>query len=186
MPTGGIAFGNNQQARLIELCSETGEGAELAATRCDLIEGQLSSRDGSRQSLLIDNAATTLVILRLQRRPLTGSVTREFQLDDGKLAHQATGNARESRFELAAALLGRMGRSDAAPLLAAMAEEAGGESLRWQSLKECLGLDTATGFGALGRIAGRTDDPLAGPARALQAQLLQTYPQLTGAGPFRV
>ena len=90
---------------------------------------------------------------------------------------------RESRFELAAALLGRMGRSDAAPLLAAMAEEHGGQSLRWQSLKECLGLDSGAGFAALDRIAAQAGDPLAGPATALRAQLLERYPQLAGAVP---
>ena len=122
----------------------------------------------------------------MQRRPASGSVTREFNLADGSLAHQATGNARESRFELAAALLGRMGRCDAAPLLAAMAEEQGGNSLRWQALKESLGLDTAHGFAALNRIAERPHDPLAAPALALRAQLLKTYPQLAGAQPCPV
>ena len=108
-------------------------------------------------------------------------MTREFRLADGTLAHQAAGNPRESRFELAAALLGRMGRSDAAPLLAAMAEEHGGQSLRWQSLKECLGLDSGTGFAALSRIAAQAGDPLAAPAAALRAQLLERYPQLAEA-----
>ena len=171
------------QARLIELVSEGAQGAELAETQLDLGEGQVTQRDSSRQVLLIDAAPTTLVTLKLQRRPALGSVTREFTLADGTLAHQASANARESRFELAAALLGRMGRSDAAPLLAAMAEEQGGTSQRWQSLKECLGLDTAAGFAALDRISQRERDPLAAPAQALRAQLLGTYHQLAGASP---
>lgn len=171
------------QARQVELRGETPEGAQLVEVRCDLAAGQVFTRDGARQALLLDAAPTLLVTLKLQRRPAIGSVTREFRLEDGTLAHQAAGNARDSRFELAAALLGRMGRSDAAPLLAAMAEEQGGQSLRWQSLKECLGLDSAEGFAALGRIAQRADDPLATPAQALRAQLLQTYPQLEGAAP---
>ena len=148
-----------------------------------LAAGDVARRNGAHQSLLIDAAETTLVTLKLQRRPASGSVTREFRLADGTLAHQAAGNPRESRFELAAALLGRMGRSDAAPLLAAMAEEHGGQSLRWQSLKECLGLDSGAGFAALSRIAAQADDPLAAPAAALRTQLLTTYPQLAGAVP---
>ena len=170
-------------ARLIELRDATDACADLAVTPCRLAAGDVARRNGAHQSLLIDAAETTLVTLKLQRRPVSGSVTREFRLADGTLAHQAAGNPRESRFELAAALLGRMGRSDAAPLLAAMAEEHGGQSLRWQSLKECLGLDSGAGFAALSRIAAQADDPLAAPAAALRTQLLTTYPQLAGAVP---
>lgn len=170
-------------ARLIELRGERAAAADLAVTRCQLIAGTVTRRSGAHQTLLIDAVPTTLVTLKLQRRPASGSVTREFRLADGTLAHQAAGNPRESRFELAAALLGRMGRCDAAPLLAAMAEEHGGQSLRWQSLKECLGLDSGTGFAALSRIAAQAGDPLAKPAAALRAQLLEVYPQLAGAVP---
>ena len=171
------------EARLIELRGDSATAADLAVTYCQLKAGTVTRRNGARQTLLIDAAATSLVTLKLQRRPASGSVTREFRLADGTLAHQAAGNPRESRFELAAALLGRMGRSDAAPLLAAMAEERGGQSLRWQSLKECLGLDSGTGFTALSRIAAQAGDPLAAPAAALRAQLLKQYPQLAEAVP---
>ena len=173
-------------ARLIELRGETDSKADLAVAPCHLAAGDIARRDGGRQSLLIDAAATTLVTLKLQRRPASGSVTREFHLADGALAHQAAGNPRDSRFELAAALLGRMGRSDAAPLLAAMAEEDGGQSLRWQALRECLGLDSGAGYAALCRIAARADDPLSAPAQALRQQLLAIHPQFAGAKPCLV
>lgn len=166
------------RARRIEIAADTGVRAELITTPCELNPGTVARRDGARQSLLIEHVSTTLVILRLQRRPDCGSVTREFSLTDGSMVHQATANPRESRLELIAALLGRMGRTDAAPLLAAMAEEQSGPSLRWQALKECLGLDTAEGFAALTRIAGRSGDALAGPAETMRAQLLATYPDL--------
>ena len=170
-------------ARLVELQGDSGAYADLAVTQCRLVAGDVERRSGAHESLLIDAAETTLTTLKLQRRPASGTVTREFRLADGTLAHQAAGNPRESRFELAAALLGRMGRCDAAPLLAAMAEEYGGQSLRWQSVKECLGLDSGAGFVTLSRIAERTDDPLAVPAAALRANLLELYPQLAGAVP---
>ena len=166
------------RARRIEIAAETGARAELITTPCELVPGTITQREGARQSLLIEDVSTTLVILRLQRRPDCGSVTREFSLADGAMVHQATANPRESRLELTAALLGRMGRSDAAPLLAAMAEEQSGLSLRWQALKESLGLDTAEGFAALTRIAGRTGDALAGPANTMRSQLLASYPEL--------
>ena len=104
-------------------------------------------------------------------------------LSDGALVHQAAGSPRDSRLELSAALLGRMGRKDAAPLLAAMAEEHGSAALRWQALRECLGLDSAAGFVVLCRLSQNAADPLAAHAGALRAQLLETYPQLAGACP---
>ena len=79
-----------------------------------------------------------------------------------------------------------MGRTDAAPLLAAMAEEDGGQSLRWQALRECLGLDSGAGYAALCRIAARPGDPLAAPAQALGQQLLAIHPQLAKATPCLV
>lgn len=169
-------------ARRIELAAEDENRAELVSTPCEFGVGSVARRDGSRQALLIETVSSTLIILRLQRRPASGSVTREFNLAGGLLAHQATANPRESRFELAAALLGRMGRSDAAPLLAAMAEERGGQSLRWQALKESISLDTAEGFAALTRIASCASDELGAPAAALHAQLVATYPELAELG----
>jgi len=79
-------------------------------------------------------------------------------------------------------LLGKMGRADAAPLIAGMALEPGSDGLRWQALRECLGLDTLTGFRTLTEMAGRPDDPLANSAGALRAQLIETYPQLAEVG----
>lgn len=158
-------------------------GADLVQADEALEPGMVSHRDGQCEALVLRCVGGTLVTLKLQRRALAGAVTREYRLVDGALLHQAAANPRDSRLELAAALLGRMGRRDAAPLLAAMADEAGGASLRWQALKACLGLDTAAGFAALCAIAARAEDPLAAPAGALRAQLIETYPQLAGIAP---
>ena len=167
-------------ARAITLVSERPGGAELQFAACALSAGTVNRRDGAHQALLIEGVAETLVTLKLQRRPLSGALTCEFNLSDGAFVHQASAAARESRLELTAALLGRMGRRDAAPLLAAMAEEQAGLSLRWQSLKECLGLDSGAGFATLSRIAASSADPLAVPAGALRAQLLERHPELAG------
>ena len=169
------------EAELLEIVGQRPGGVELQRRPCSLVPGTVNRRDGSRESLMHLSIPTSLVLLKLQRRVEGGAVAREYRLSDGVQLHQAAASLSESRLELAAALLGRMGRSDAAPLLAAMAEEHGGDSLRWQSLRECLALDSRTGFVTLCRIAGRADDPLSGPAGALRAQLLETYPQLKEA-----
>lgn len=167
-------------ARLVGRGDDGAEDGPLNTIRYELAPGTICSRDSSRQSLLIDAADGTLVTLRLQRRPECGTVAHALRIADGALLHRATANSRESRLELAVALLGKMGRRDAAPLLAAMADERTGQSLRWQSLKQCLGLDTAQGFAALSRLAASEGDDLAAPAQALRAQLIAAHPQLKG------
>jgi hypothetical protein len=155
-------------------------GADLSSAELHLRAGDVHRRDGSREALILRSVAGSLVTLKLQRRTASNAVTHEYRLADGALVHQAAGNPRDSRLELTAALLGRMGRTDAAPLLAAMAEETGSPALRWQALRECLALDSAAGFAALSQLARRGEDPLCGPAGALRAQLIETYPQLAG------
>lgn len=166
------------EADLVRITATRPGGATLASVQCNLLPGQINRRDGASESLQLRSVRASLVTLKLQRRLAQGAPAREYRIADGTLVHQAAGSARESRLELAATLLGRMGRKDAAPLLMAMAEEQGGRSLRWQALRECLALDTALGFAVLCRIAARSDDPLAEPAGALRAHLLESYPQL--------
>lgn len=158
-------------------------GADLVRVRRRVEAGSVARRDGACETQWLHRAEGSLVSLKLQRRPVSGAVLREYLLADGSLAHQAAGSSRDSRLELVASLLGRMGRTDAAPLLAAMAEEQGSTAMRWQVLRECLALDASNGFAALGRIARRADDPLAASAGALRAQLLEQYPALAGVEP---
>ncbi|MFM5950966.1 MAG: hypothetical protein ACKOPM_17340 [Novosphingobium sp.] len=153
---------------------------ELDAAQATLRAGDANRRMGRIEAQLLQEVPGSLVSLKLHRVIGAHEVAREYALRDGKLLRQAAGTPRESRLELTAALLGRMGRKDASPLLAAMAEEEGNASLRWQALRECLGLDTARGFAVLCSVAQRSGDPLAAPAGALRAQLLETYPQLAG------
>ena len=170
-------------ARVITLTEVRPGGAHLHSDAGQLTTGLVTYRAGARQTLLVDAVSGSLVTLKLQRRPSSGGLTREFELASGAFVRQASAAARDSRLALTAALLGQMGRTDAAPLLAAMAEEQADSSLRWQALKECLGLDSEAGFIALTRIAACSADPLAAPAAALRAQLLERYPQLAGAAP---
>ena len=114
-------------------------------------------------------------LLRAAADPRPG---REYCAASGKLLHQSAGAIATSRQEATVALLGRMGRTDAAPAMAMLATGEGDMSLRWQALREALALDSATGFAALCTIARRGDDALAGQAGALRAQLLETYPEL--------
>lgn len=161
-----------------------GDGpARLERRSLTLGAGTVMARDSIRRALLLHAVDGRLVTLRLQRRHPGSAVCREHRLADGALVHQAAGSAQDSRLELAASLLGRMGRTDAAPLLAAMVQEEGSPGLRWQVLRECLALDTAVGFAVLSEIAARPEDELAVPAGALRAQLVERHPVLSELAP---
>jgi len=179
-----IVLGGRAEIERVRLVAPRPGGAELAREPLLLEPSTVCHRLGSREALPVRRVDGTLVTLKLQRHTgAPGAVTCEYRLADGALLHQAAGSPRDSRLELTTALLGRMGRTDAAPLLAAMAEEQGSASLRWQALRECIGLDSGLGFATLSGIAIKPDDPLAAPAGALRAQLLETYPELAGVQP---
>jgi hypothetical protein len=133
--------------------------------------------DLAREAMLLDRVQTRLVSLRLRRVPEVGPPMRQYALKDGTLLRQASSDSGESRREMMLALLGRMGRVDAAPEMAALTTE-GSDHLRWQALRECIALDSGTGFAALCNIARNPADELAAPAGALRARLLEAYPAL--------
>jgi hypothetical protein len=164
------------EAEIVRIARALLDRAELTRSPLRLDPGIVVQRHGGSEALLFGRISADLVSLKLHRQIEQGAVGRQYRFDDGQLVHQAAGSPRDSRLEFAAALLGRMGRKDAAPLFAAMVEEEA--SLRWQVLRECLALDSGIGFAALCRLAANPDDPLAGPAGALRAQLLEAYPQL--------
>ncbi|MCB2078399.1 MAG: hypothetical protein KDE55_11955 [Novosphingobium sp.] len=166
------------RAKLVERRSATDGQADLRVRGIALAPGKVICRDGARQSLQLREVDGCLVSLRLQRRHANAKPTREYALADGRLVHQAAGNPRDSRVELMLALLGRMERTDAAPLLCEIAIEPGSTALRWQSLREALALDTSAGFAALTTIARSPEDALAPAAGALRAQLVEAHPQL--------
>lgn len=171
-------------AQLVSAPDAPAVGAPLRRQPLSLLPGVMIARDARREALLVERIAGRLVTLRLQRRCAEDTApTCEYDLATGRLLHQAAGNVRESRQELMMALLGRMGRADAAPVLSAMARENGPAALRWQALRECLALDTLTGFQTLGALARRADDDLAVAAGALHAQLIEHYPELAGIAP---
>jgi len=140
----------------------------------------LDLREDALQLLAIERR---LVSLRLHRAVSNPGPSREYCLVTGALLRQSAGDIRTSRREISLALLGRMRRAEAAPVMAALARRPGDASLRWQAVRECLALDTAAGFSALAGLAGAADDPLARPAAALRAQLLDAHPELRAVEP---
>ncbi|MDZ4308350.1 hypothetical protein [Allopontixanthobacter sp.] len=151
--------------------------AELSVSSVEMKSGQNLSLCGMFETKRIESVEERLVILRLGRTGAAPEPSLEFRVADGELVHQASGDKRDSCHELMVSLLGRMGRCDAAPVLAEMTRS-GSDHLRWQALRECLALDTATGFTALCGIARNPADTLSANAGSLRAQLIEAYPEL--------
>lgn len=170
-------------AELVERRSSGEHGADLRRRAVALAPGKVICGDAERQAVMVRAVDGCLVSLRLQRRRRGAGLSREYRLADGALVHQAAGNPRDSRIELMLALLGRMGRADAAPLAATIATAPGSTALRWQALRECLALDTAAGFAALTAVARCAEDELAPAAGALRSQLIEAHPQLAEIAP---
>ena len=163
---------------IVRRCGPAGSAPRLYEEPIALGPGARLAFDCRAEALLVEEVDRRLVSLRLHRQSAELAPTTEHDRATGQLLGQSCGDLATSRREMMVALLGRMGRAEAAPLLAEMAREPGDASLRWQALRESLALETATGFAALGAIARRADDPLAANAGALRAQLIEAHPQL--------
>lgn len=166
------------EARIVRCHRQPDGTPHLFHEELTLTAGDVVSLDLNSETLQILATPIRTVTLRLQRAAADPAPAREHALSDGRLLRQASGSIRSSRQEMMVALLGRMGRVEAAPLLSDMACEPADPSLRWQALRESLALDTAAGFAALVQVSRRADDPLAPAAGALRAKLVEAHPQL--------
>ncbi len=166
------------RAVIVRRCEPAGSDARLYEEPIALAPGARLAFDCRGEALVLEEVTCRLVSLRLHRTAAEPRPSTEHDRATGRLLQQTCGDLATSRREMMVALLGRMRRSEAAPLLAEIARETADASLRWQALRECLALDTAAGFVALSTIARRSDDALAPEAGALRAQLIETYPQL--------
>jgi len=171
-------LGGAAEAEAVTATPTGPDRATLKARPLTLVPGTMLARNARHTALVYRRMPSRLVMLSLQRRARVAEEVREYALADGRLLHRAAGSPRDSRHELFVSLLGAMARADAAPLLAEIARGTGADALRWQALREGLGLDTATGFAALDAVARDPHDLLAPAAASLRAHLIETYPEL--------
>lgn len=165
------------QARIVRARPAGGTAVQFDCEAISLRGGERIALDAASETLVIDSVYRRLVVLRLMRNAAESEPGREYDARSGALLSHSAGTIATSRQEMIVALLGRMGRTDAASEMGRLAMGQGDRSLRWQALRECLALDSAEGFAALGDMARAANDPLAANAGALRAQLLETYPQ---------
>jgi len=172
-----VVLAGEAEARVVRRDVRAHGSLRMEASPLPLQRGSRFSVDIARECVVLDRVSRRLVSLRLLRVAEPPAVLRRYRLPDGRLLRQASGDIGESRQELMLALLGRMKRADAAPVMAQMTGE-GSDHLRWEALRECLALDTVQGFATLTSIAGDAQDSLARSAAALRLQLLARWPQL--------
>lgn len=149
----------------------------LAIEPLTLAPGVRLTFDCAREALVLDAIGGSLVTLRLHRRADRPIPVQELELASGAVVHQSAALQSDSRIEMAMALLGRMGRVEAVPVLAEIAGE-GEPALRWQAMRECLALASGQGFALLLRAAADPVDPLQEPARQLADTLATRHPVL--------
>ena len=171
-------IGGRAEARIVRIIRVGEKSAEFSSEKIILHPGCRLAFDLASEMLLVDRTAQRLVTLRLVQGREHPQAAREFSAATGELLQQCAGDLATSRQEAIIALLGRMGRDDAAPDFAEVALGEGDTSLRWQAIRECLALDSAAGFRALASLARRAGDPLAASAGALRARLVEQHPQL--------
>lgn len=179
--TGGerheICLAGAGDIRVLDILREEPGRAELAIDARRICAGDRLSLAGPHRTKRVDRPHGHLTVLRLARSAAEPVPAREYRIDDGTLVHVASGDRAESRDEMAAAVLGAMGRTDAVPAIAALTH-AGSDHLRWQALCQTLALDTAAGFARLTALAEARGDSLHQPASALRAALIERHPQL--------
>ena len=172
-----LCMAGSAQVRLLEILREEPGRSDLDCVARTIGAGDRLVFAGARHTKLVDRPLGRLVILRLARSEVSPGPAREYRLADGALVHCASGDREESRTEMAIAVLGALRRRDAVPAIAAVACD-GSDHLRWQALCQALALDTGAGFALLTGIAGDPADPLAVPAGALRATLIERHPEL--------
>jgi hypothetical protein len=177
MESRDVVLAGAMEGRLVR-AQEGADGMSFAIVPMVLRTGDTSVRYGRREAMAVDRVEGRFTRLRLQRRGDIPAPARAYDLATGALIGQASADLANSRRTLMIALLGRMGRGEDAPVLAAIARDVGDTDVRWQAVRECLGLDTATGFGLLGELARRIGDPIRDDAAPLRARLLEQHPQL--------
>lgn len=170
----GGAQGTRNRLKHVE-----GGSAEIVTQSLQVQPGWTASYAPRIDARQVTRVAGSMLVLQLTRTPTRPAPSRLYSIPDGNLLQQTSGNKRASQNFLALDVLGAMGRDDAVPAMAELALAAEEEAdLRWEAVRQVLGLDAAQGMALLGQLAEREADGLATPARSLQQSLIEANAQL--------
>ncbi|MGB3469808.1 MAG: hypothetical protein WBA51_03180 [Erythrobacter sp.] len=120
-----------------------------------------------------------LVMLQLVREPQSPAPLHEVSLKDGRVLRVASGDKSASRAVMALGVLGALGDRRSLDAMAQtvcnLAEDA---QVRWEAVRQTLGLDARHGLAILDELSARPADPLSAEAERLKQTLLSTQREL--------
>lgn len=159
-------------------CYRYGE-AGLAQTALACVPGTRITRTGADDARQIIAVTRPLLVLQLTREPADPLPSRELALPSGRLLGTISASKRTGQQMMALGVLGALGHRAGVAAMARLARDARAErDLRWEALRQVLGLDARAGMALLGQLAGRSNDALTKPAAKLRADLLAAQPAL--------
>lgn len=137
---------------------------------------ELCAQSEARQILKVERS---LLLLQLTREPKRPAPTRLISLETGKTLRTASGDKSASQAVMALGVLGALEHSAALDVIERTAlNRAEDQDVRWEALRQALGLSSACGLALLQKLEERVDDPLTNPAAALKSQLLAAQSEL--------
>ena len=123
-------------------------------------------------------------MLQLTREAADPQPSREHALPDGGLIKTISACKRHSQRLMALGVLGALAHRPALDAMEQLAlDGAEQRDLRWEALRQLIGLDPARGCAVLTRLAEQPYDSLCEAAAKLHRQLLAAYPALAALEP---
>ncbi len=160
----------------------TGQGVESRPVAC--VPGTRLTRGGAAEARQFVAVTRPLLVLQLVREAASPAASCEVSLPDGALLQTISGSKQASQTMMALGVLGALGHRHAlAPMERLALDPQAERDLRWEALRQVLGLDAGRGLALLARLAAREDDALASPAAQLQRSLLAAHPALAHLEP---
>lgn len=152
-------------------------GLESRAVAC--LPGTRLARGGASEARQFVAVTRPMLVLQLVREAVSPAPSREISLPDGRLLQHISGSKQASQQMMALGVLGALEHRPAlGPMTQLARDTAATRDLRWEALRQVLGLDTAQGLALLEALAARSDDPLREPAARLLRDLVAAHPAL--------
>lgn len=155
----------------------TPQGLESRTIAC--APGTRLTRGGASEARQFVAVTRPLLVLQLVREAAAPAPSREVALPDGAVLQTISGSKQASQTMMALRVLGALGHRPPLEPMERLARDPQAErDLRWEALRQVLGLDAGRGLALLARLAARPHDPLAVPAAQLRRDLLAAQPEL--------
>lgn len=137
------------------------------------------TRSGGGDARQIIAVTRPLLVLQLTREAARPAPSREYSLPEGRLLKTISASKRTSQQIMALGVLGALAHRPALGAMERAALDEGAErDLRWEALRQVLGIDARAGMALLAQLAARGGDALAEPAAKLRRDLLAAQPDL--------